>query len=133
MKCQVNYDCRDYSCPAGEHPFCGSYESYHHCSCAIGQASGGCSLVGGLALDPLPVVALLIVALFRLRRVRTPGPLMVAGLMTTRRKPNPARPCCRRCEHTAPTAIVCPAVFSDGHPAGLFARAAEAEVRRQIG
>lgn len=45
---------------------------------------------------------------------------------STRRKPNPCRPCCRKCEKTAPVAISCPGLFTRG-PAAIVARAAEQE------
>jgi hypothetical protein len=42
----------------------------------------------------------------------------------TRRKPSITRPCCNKCEKTAPVAISCPGLFTKG-PAALVARAAE--------
>lgn len=32
---------------------------------------------------------------------------------STRRKPNPMRPCCLKCERTAPVAVSCPGAFLD--------------------
>ena len=47
---------------------------------------------------------------------------------STRRKVNQNRPCCRKCERSAPMAIVCPALFCDKGPAAGVARAAMAAV-----
>jgi hypothetical protein len=48
----------------------------------------------------------------------------------TRRKPNPKRPCCRKCEKTAPTAVSSPGLFTRG-PAALIAKAAMRAVEEQ--
>jgi hypothetical protein len=48
----------------------------------------------------------------------------------TRRKKNPRRPCCRKCEKTAPTAITCPAAFLGSH-ADKVAKAAMDAVENQ--
>lgn len=50
---------------------------------------------------------------------------------STRRKLNPLRPCCRKCEKTAPVAFTCPGAFTKG-AAGKVAQAAQDQVRRMI-
>jgi hypothetical protein len=47
---------------------------------------------------------------------------------STRRKPSTLRPCCRKCEKTAPVAVTAPGLFTRG-PAALVARAAERAAR----
>lgn len=41
------------------------------------------------------------------------GTCIICG-NSTRRKPNPMRPCCSKCEKTAPTAVTCPGAFLPG-------------------
>lgn len=48
-----------------------------------------------------------------------------------RRKLNPNRPCCRKCERKVPMAIQAPGLFTKG-PAALAAKAASDAVRAQM-
>lgn len=52
-------------------------------------------------------------------------------LRLTRRKLNPLRPCCSKCEKTAPVAVTAPALFADRGPAAQVARSAMAAVEAQ--
>lgn len=51
---------------------------------------------------------------------------------STRRKINPRRPCCSRCEKTAPSCVSSPGCFEHGtSPAATLARKVIAEVSTQ--
>jgi hypothetical protein len=49
---------------------------------------------------------------------------------TERKYINESKPCCNKCEKTAPTCISCPGLFTVGVPAQV-ARATEQEIRNQ--